>query len=226
MIFRRFKHWIIHFILVSVILFLAAKKHYTFNRVSHQERIWHGGNPSQSRPGSCWCSHDEYCMCTPSLAIDLIISSGPNHVLLVKRKDTNQLATMGGFVNVGESTEEAVQRELLEETGLKLNGFRLFGIYSDPRRDSRRHTASVVYVVDAPINAKTSAADDVKDVVRVALDDIGTRVQNLFADHMTIMMDYKISLKTEQSVKDTQDIHRSTCLDSGLNLEKGMVYHE
>lgn len=77
-----------------------------------------------------------------------------------------------------------------------------------------------------PINAKTSAADDVKDVVRVALDDIGTRVQNLFADHMTIMMDYKISLKTEQSVKDTQDIHRSTCLDSGLNLEKGMVYHE
>mmetsp|Transcript_14202 Transcript_14202/g.17138 ORF Transcript_14202/g.17138 Transcript_14202/m.17138 type:complete len:88 (-) Transcript_14202:36-299(-) len=59
---------------------------------------WNGGHPFQERPGSCWCSGDAYCMCTPSLAIDLVITSGHDHVWLVRRKDTNQLATMGGFV--------------------------------------------------------------------------------------------------------------------------------
>ena len=83
-------------------------------------------------------------MCTPSLAIDLVILSGTDHVWLVRRKDTNQLATMGGFVMVGETVEQAVIRELREETGIDLSSGRkppmLFGVYSDPRRDNRRHT--------------------------------------------------------------------------------------
>ena len=59
---------------------------------------WHGGHPLDEKSGSCYCSGtDGYCMCTPSLAIDLVIASGPDHVWLVRRKDTNQLATMGAY---------------------------------------------------------------------------------------------------------------------------------
>ena len=65
------------------------------------ERVWHGGHPKDTHSGSCWCgSADGYCMCTPNLAIDLIITSGNDNkhqnIWLVRRKDTNQLATMGG----------------------------------------------------------------------------------------------------------------------------------
>ena len=61
-------------------------------------RIWRS-NASPSihsdlKKGSCWCSADEWCMCTPSLAIDVILTSGPNHVWLVRRADTGKLALM------------------------------------------------------------------------------------------------------------------------------------
>ena len=89
--------------------------------VHGEERTWHGGHPEEDKPGSCWCGHDEYCMCTPSVAIDIVIYSkteeGEYNVWVVRRKDTEQLATIGGFVDTGESTESAVQRETLEETG-------------------------------------------------------------------------------------------------------------
>lgn len=91
----------------------------TYNAIDNtigKEMVWHGGHPKEARAGSCWCGKDDgYCMCTPNVAIDLIIRSGDNHVWLVRRKDTNQLATMGGFVDVNETAEHAVKRELMEE---------------------------------------------------------------------------------------------------------------
>lgn len=59
-------------------------------------------------------------MCTPSMAIDTILTSGEDHVWLVKRKDQGKYATMGGFVEVGETSEDAVKRELMEEMNVKL----------------------------------------------------------------------------------------------------------
>lgn len=79
---------------------------------------WHGGHPSDDKVGSCWCGADVYCMCTPSVAIDLVVLSGNDHFWAVRRKDTSQLATVGGFVKMGESVENAVLRELEEETGI------------------------------------------------------------------------------------------------------------
>jgi hypothetical protein len=79
------------------------------------ERTWHGGHPmAQDHKGSCWCgAEDGYCMCTPNVAIDLILVSKSDNnnkddsfLWLVQRKDTNQLATMGGFVDVGETVEQ------------------------------------------------------------------------------------------------------------------------
>ena len=79
----------------------------------HRDYIFHGGHPvSSDIPGSCYCSGvDKYCMCNPSLAIDLVIISGQDHLWLVRRKDTNQLAIVGGFVEIGRSEERRVGKE-------------------------------------------------------------------------------------------------------------------
>lgn len=88
---------------------------------------WHGGSPTQSHVGSCWCGSDSYCMCTPSLAIDCIIEYRksadalamgiPSHndveIVLVWRQMAPKdiFAIPGGFVGVGETVEEATIRE-------------------------------------------------------------------------------------------------------------------
>jgi 8-oxo-dGTP diphosphatase len=150
-------------------------------------------------------------MCTPNLAIDLVIVSGQDFVL-VRRRDTNQLATMGGFVDVGETVEHAVARELQEEMGIVLQQSpRLLGIYSDPRRDNRRHTVSAVFVINVPHNIRPRAADDVKDVQRIPFSEIDEH--SYFADHKTILSDYLRSMGGES--KEIQDMFenvvRSTC---------------
>jgi len=145
-------------------------------------------------------------MCTPSLAVDLILVVEEDHhhnhphVWVVQRKDTGQLATVGGFVQVGETAEQAVHRELKEETGLDLsntsshhrNEPQLFGLYSDPRRDQRRHIASAVYyiILDGDSNnLQPRAADDAKAVKKIALKDI--EKYDLFDDHSTILIDFR-----------------------------------
>mmetsp|Transcript_30218 Transcript_30218/g.69269 ORF Transcript_30218/g.69269 Transcript_30218/m.69269 type:complete len:207 (-) Transcript_30218:685-1305(-) len=110
------------------------------------------GKSSGNHPeGSCWCGlADTYCLCTPSLAIDIVLTiDGSEDIYLIRRVDTGRLATVGGFVNVGESSEHAAVREVFEETSLVISedDLKLVGFYSDPRRDLRRHTASVVYSV-------------------------------------------------------------------------------
>jgi 8-oxo-dGTP diphosphatase len=160
---------------------------------------FNGGHPWAAQKGSCYCNDQPYCLCTPSLAIDLVIVSGTDHVWLVRRKDTSQLATMGGFVQVGETTEQAVRRELQEETGIRLDlsdtglknpgQLELVGVYSDPSRDNRRHTVSAVYAVHVGEKLQPVAADDVKQVVRIPLTDI--EKYEFFADHKSILLDYR-----------------------------------
>ncbi|GKY96932.1 hypothetical protein MPSEU_000652100 [Mayamaea pseudoterrestris] len=143
-----------------------------------------------------------------------------DHVWVVRRKDTGQLATMGGFVMVGETVEHAVKRELKEETGIDVELFEvipnLFGVYSDPRRDNRRHTVSVVYVVHLDGSEQPKAADDVKDVMRIHLDEVDK--YEYFADHRTILMDYqklvrngKASQRTVSDGDIASNVARSMC---------------
>ena len=115
---------------------------------------FHGGSPNGfgAGLGSCYCGSDTYCLCTPSLAIDAIVEVSPGSdvsILLVVRKDstTKKYAIPGGFVNVGETVENAVLREVHEETNLMLDEAALhqFRTVSDPSRDHRRHTVSVVF---------------------------------------------------------------------------------
>lgn len=159
------------------------------------ERKWRSAgspfiNPDLKR-GTCWCSADEWCMCTPSLAIDVVLTSGEDHVWLVRRADTNMLALMGGMNEVGETVEDAVHRELAEEMSITLppsNRPVLFGVYNDPMRDARRHTASAVYVVEVPEGMQPTAGDDATHVVRFPLSEVENH--DFFVDHKTILRDF------------------------------------
>ncbi|MCI4350083.1 MAG: NUDIX hydrolase [Thermoplasmata archaeon] len=84
---------------------------------------------------------------TPALVVDGILRHGP-HVLLIRRRRApwvGMWALPGGFVEIGESLEEAVVREFREETGLATSVDSLVGVYSDPQRDPRAHVVSVAY---------------------------------------------------------------------------------
>ena len=88
---------------------------------------------------------------TPRLATDAFVLRGDS-ILLVKRGHppfAGTWALPGGFVEIGETTEAAVLRELREETGLSGMSPRLLGAYSDPARDPRGHTVSLIYAVAA-----------------------------------------------------------------------------
>lgn len=90
---------------------------------------------------------------TPLLAVDVVIAltDRAQHaiVLIERRNPPYGWALPGGFVDVGETLEQAARREALEETGLRVSLVGLLGCYSDPRRDPRGHTVSVVYKATA-----------------------------------------------------------------------------
>jgi 8-oxo-dGTP diphosphatase len=81
----------------------------------------------------------------PKLAVDCIILIDGRVLLIHRRNPPHGWALPGGFVEYGESVEEAVRREMKEETGLDLQNLRQFRVYSDPTRDQRGHVVSVVF---------------------------------------------------------------------------------
>jgi 8-oxo-dGTP diphosphatase len=87
----------------------------------------------------------------PRLAVDVIIMHEGGFVLIRRRKDPfrGKWALPGGFVEYGETVEEAARREAMEETGLRIRLKELLGVYSDPHRDPRGHVASVCFVCES-----------------------------------------------------------------------------
>jgi len=86
---------------------------------------------------------------TPLLAVDCAVFDAKARVLLIRRGRPpfkGRFALPGGFVDVGETVEAACRRELAEETGVRVGRLRLVGVYSDPGRDPRAHTCSVVFL--------------------------------------------------------------------------------
>jgi 8-oxo-dGTP diphosphatase len=85
---------------------------------------------------------------TPTLTTDCVIFDPEGRVLLIRRGHppfVGDYALPGGFVEIGETVEQACRREALEETGIKVDVLRLVGVYSDPARDPRGHTVSTAY---------------------------------------------------------------------------------
>jgi ADP-ribose pyrophosphatase YjhB (NUDIX family) len=122
----------------------------------------------------------------PSVAVDIIIELDGKNIVLIKRKNPPRgWAIPGGFVNYGESLEEAAVREAEEETGLDIRLKRQLHTYSDPARDPRRHTISTVFIAEG--RGTPSAADDAEEVgvfTKKNLPEI------IMFDHRKILADY------------------------------------
>lgn len=123
----------------------------------------------------------------PALAADAVVFGHDGRLLLIKRKHPpfeGRYALPGGFVEYGETVEAAAIRELREETGLKAKSCRLIGVYSDPKRDPRRHTVSAAFLIDVAKGAP-KAGDDAAAAEFVA----DWRGEKLAFDHGKILAD-------------------------------------
>ena len=122
----------------------------------------------------------------PLLTVDVIIEVAGEGVVLIRRRNPPMgWAIPGGFVDYGESLESAAVRESKEETSLSVRLRYQLGAYSDPARDPRHHTVSVVFVAEA--EGSPRAGDDAGEIgifQRNALPD------PLAFDHRKILEDY------------------------------------
>ena len=121
----------------------------------------------------------------PVPTVDIIIEIAGKIVLIKRRNPPFGWAIPGGFIDYGESAEDAARREAKEETGLDIVNLRQFHTYSNPDRDPRHHTISVVFVAQA--KGKPKACDDATDV---GLFDQDTLPSELAFDHCQILDDY------------------------------------
>jgi 8-oxo-dGTP diphosphatase len=128
----------------------------------------------------------------PSPTVDIIIEIEGKIVLIERKNPPYGWALPGGFVDYGESYEQAALREALEETGLEVSALRQFHTYSDPNRDARQHTASTVFIGKA---AGRPVAGD--DAGRVELFDEGS-LPSLAFDHARILADYYAAKKSRR----------------------------
>jgi 8-oxo-dGTP diphosphatase len=131
---------------------------------------------------------------TPALTTDCVIFDAEGRALLIRRGHSpyaGSYALPGGFVEIGETVEEACRRETLEETGIKVDVLRLVGVYSDPARDPRAHTVSAAYVTILPRAVTPKAGSDA--AVAEWVED-WRRVELAF-DHAQILRDAEVLLR-------------------------------
>jgi 8-oxo-dGTP diphosphatase len=126
----------------------------------------------------------------PSPTVDLIIEivdkNGKPGLVLIKRKNPPfGWALPGGFVDYGESCEDAAVREALEETSLRVRLIDQLHTYSDPGRDPRKHTITTVFIAKAK---GTPRADD--DAREAAVFSPAALPNSLAFDHELILADY------------------------------------
>jgi len=128
---------------------------------------------------------------TPYLAVDGVVRLWEGErfkgiVLIERRYEPLGYALPGGFVEVGETVEKAVLREVKEETGLDAQIVKLLGVYSEPNRDPRFHVVSVVFVLDA--YGEPKGGDDAKKAVVFPIEDLP--FDKIVFDHAKILKDY------------------------------------
>jgi len=121
----------------------------------------------------------------PFPTVDIIIEIAEGIVLIERRNEPFGWALPGGFVDYGETLENAAIREAREETSLEIGSLRLVGCYSDPSRDARMHTISTVYAAKG--SGVPRAADDAAGLDVFPLSALPAV---LCFDHEKILQDY------------------------------------
>lgn len=121
----------------------------------------------------------------PFLTVDAIIEIDGGIILIKRKNPPPGWAIPGGFVDYNETIENAVIREAKEETALDIKLVRQFHTYSDPKRDPRHHTVSVIFIAEASGTPK--AGDDAKEAEIFFRD---TLPDDIAFDHRQILEDY------------------------------------
>lgn len=122
----------------------------------------------------------------PLPTVDIIIELRGGGIILIERKNPPEgWAIPGGFVDYGETLEDAARREAKEETSLDVMLKAQLHAYSDPKRDPRFHTVSIVFVAEADGTPK--AMDDAKNIGVYAE---GRLPEKIAFDHRKILEDY------------------------------------
>jgi len=121
----------------------------------------------------------------PIPTVDIIIESADGVILINRKNPPYGWAIPGGFIDYGESAEEAARREAREETGLEIKELKQFHTYSAPDRDPRHHTISVVFTAKA--EGRPIAGDDAAELGIFTKD---TLPEQLAFDHRKILEDY------------------------------------
>jgi ADP-ribose pyrophosphatase YjhB (NUDIX family) len=129
---------------------------------------------------------------TPFVTADIIIRRNQGIVLVERKNEPHGWALPGGFVEVGESLENAASREAEEETSLEIELVEQFHAYSEPDRDVRFHSVTVVFIADAGAGI-LKARDDAK---KVKIFSEMTLPDHIAFDHRQIITDYFNYIKT------------------------------
>lgn len=127
----------------------------------------------------------------PYPTVDVLIELADGLVLIERSNEPRGWALPGGFIDYGESPEDAAIREAKEETGLDISLTGLLGVYGAPDRDPRQHNLSVVYTATA--EGEPAGGDDASEARVFPLTDLPTP---LCFDHSTILEDYQRFLAT------------------------------
>jgi ADP-ribose pyrophosphatase YjhB (NUDIX family) len=132
------------------------------------------------------CQNEIEVYQNPIPTVDIIIEIESKGIVLIKRKNPPYgWAIPGGFVDYGESLEEAALREAKEETNLDVELIRQFHTYSDPKRDPRHHTISTTYI------AKAEGIPQAKDdAIEIGIFTESNLPDEIAFDHHFILNDY------------------------------------
>ena len=142
------------------------------------------GRSASRKPQAASCE-PEATYRQPKLTVDIIIEIGDKVVLVKRRNPPPGWALPGGFVDYGETLEQAAVREAKEETSLDIVNLRQFHAYSDPKRDPRHHTVTMVFVAQG--RGVPRAADDAQELGLFSRDDLP---EPLAFDHRQLLEDY------------------------------------
>ncbi|MDY0226064.1 8-oxo-dGTP diphosphatase [Desulfomicrobium apsheronum] len=144
----------------------------------------------KTRSFSCACTRCGAAVAqrNPFPTVDIVLYRDSQGILLIERGNPpHGWALPGGFIDCGESAEQAAVREALEETGLVVRLTGLLGVYSDPDRDPRFHTLSVAYTAECDDDAIPCAGDDARNARFFPLDALPT---DIAFDHRRIIADF------------------------------------